>query len=140
MANASNLSGIEPNTLNLITAIGECLLDNVAVVIDTANVTEAANDTWSKLISFRIVGGTSGNVIPLNGVVGASIALTTGSGPVPAVSSATPTVVNGYGTVTALKGNVGGGSYAGGDICTLTITYTNLQGGTDTDTWTITFS
>ena len=140
MADLSYTKGIAPRNVEILEGFGQILGDRVLVHIDNANVTEAASDTWSKTINFRIIGEDSGLVLPLNQTVGAAVSLTTGSGPVPAVSTATPRVVWGSGSVTVSAGNVTGGSYVATDVATLTITYTNLRGDTDTDTWTITMS
>lgn len=131
------LKGLPPRDVELWRAQADFNADKVLVVIDRANITVAANDTWSYVVPFRLVGENSGLVIPYSGVVGAAVVLTTGSGPTPVVSSATPTVTMGSGTVTVSHGDTG---YAAGDISTLTITYTNLRGATDTDTLTVTMS
>lgn len=137
MADKSYLSGIQPRLQEIITGIGELFADRVLVVVDRANITVAANDTWSYAFPFRLVGETSGLVLPYTGTIGAGVALTTGSGPTPVVDSATPAVVNGSGTITVSHGDTG---YAAGDVVTVTLTYTNLRGSTDTDTCTVTMS
>ena len=134
------LNGLPPRDVELWQAQAEYNADRVLVVIDRANITVGKNDTWSYVVPFRLIGETSGLVLPYTGVVGAAVTLTTGSGPAPAVSTATPTVTMGSGSVTVSAGNVGGGSYDTGDVSTLTITYTNLRAGTDTDTFTVTMS
>ena len=134
------LRGLPPRDVELWQAQSEFNADNVSVVIDRANITVAASDTWTYVIPFRLVGATSGFVIPYTGTIGAAASLTTGTGPAPAVSSATPAITMGSGTVTVSAGNVGGGSYVATDVATLTLTYTNLQAGTDTDTLTVTMS
>jgi hypothetical protein len=133
----SYLNGLTPRDKELWRAQSEFNADKVLLVIDRANITEAKNDTWHYTIPFRLVGELSGLVIPYTGTVGAAVTLSTGSGPTPVVSDATPDVVFGSGSVEVNHGDTG---YDTGDVCTLTITYTNLQGGTDTDTWTITFT
>jgi len=134
------LNGLPPRDVELWQAQSELNADKVLVVIDRANITVAANDTWEYTVPFRLVGELSSLVLPYTGTIGAAATLTTGSGPVPAVGSATPSVKFGSGTVTVEAGNVGGGSYQAGDVVTLTITYTNHQGATDTDTMTVTMS
>lgn len=133
----SYLNGLPPRDKELWAAQADFNADAVLVVIDRANITEAKNDTWHYTIPFRLVGEVSGMVIPFSGVVGAAATLSTGSGPTPVVSDATPDVKFGSGSVEVSHGDTG---YDTGDVVTLTITYTNLRGGTDTDTWTITFS
>lgn len=141
MANSIGyLNGLPPRDVELWQAQSELNADKVKVVIDRANITVAKNDTWTYNVPFRLVGELSGLVLPYTGTVGAGAALTTGSGPVPAVGSATPSVVFGSGVAVVAAGNVGGGSYDTGDVVTLTITYTNHQGATDTDTLTVTMS
>jgi hypothetical protein len=137
MADKSYLAGIQPRLQEIITGIGELFADRVLVVIDRANITVAKNDTWTYVFPFRLVGETSGLVLPYTGTIGAGVALTTGSGPTPTVDSATPAVTNGSGTVTVSHGDTG---WDTGDVATLTLTYTNLRGATDTDTATVTMS
>lgn len=136
MANdTSFLNGLQPRDLELWQAQAEFNGDKVLVVIDRPNVVVAANDTWSYEIPFRLVGEISGLTIPYTGLVGAAITNSVGSDHSPTVSSATPAVTMGRGKVTAAHGGTG---YTAADKQTLTITYTNLQGATDVDTWTIT--
>lgn len=137
MADKSYMAGIPPRMQEIITGIGELFADRVLVVIDRANITVAANDTWHYSFPFRLVGETSGLVLPYTGTIGAGVSLTTGSGPTPAVDTATPAVVNGSGVVEVSHGDTG---YQAGDVVTLTLTYTNLRGSTDTDTATVTMS
>jgi hypothetical protein len=137
MADKSYLAGIPPRLQEIVVGFSELLADNVLVVIDRANITVAKNDTWHYSFPFRLVGETSGLVLPYTGTVGAAATLSTGSGPTPVVDDSTPAVVNGSGTVEMSHGDTG---YDTGDVATLTITYTNLRGGTDTDTATVTFS
>lgn len=137
MAKPSYLNGLPPRDVELRKAQADFNADKVLVAIEPANKTEAKNDTWSYAIPFRLVGENCGLVIPYSGLVGAAVTLSTGSGPTPVVSTATPTVTMGSGSVTVSHGDTG---YDTGDVCTLVITYTNLRGGTDTDSWTITFS
>lgn len=133
----SFLNGLSRREQELWSAQAQFNADKVLVVIDKPNVTEAANSTWSYALPFRLVGETTGETIPYTGTVGAAITNSVGSDHSPTVSSATPTVTMGRGTVTAAHGGTG---YTATDVQTVTITYTNLRGGTDTDTWTITMS
>ena len=140
MSRLSFLGGLPPREQELWAAQADYNADSVSVVIDRANITVAANDTWTYTIPFHLVGSISGVVIPYNGTIGAAVSLTTGSGPVPAVGDATPDVRMGSGTVVVSAGNVSGGSYVATDVATLTLTYTNLRGSTTTDTLTVTMS
>jgi len=138
MAKPSYLNGLPPRDVELWKAQADFNADKVLVVIDRANITVAANDTWSYDVPFRLVGENSNLVIPYSGTIGAGITQSTGSGQTPTVSSATPTVTMGSGSVTIAAGATGG--WGAGEVATLTLTYTNLQGGTDTDTLTVTMS
>lgn len=131
------LAGLPPRDVELWKAQADYNADAVLVVVDRANITVAANDTWEYAIPFKLVGENCGFVIPFTGVVGAGVALTTGSGPTPTIDDATPAVIMGAGVVTVNHGDTG---YAAGDVVTVTITYTNLRGATDTDTFTVTMS
>ena len=138
MANdLSYLNGLTPRERELWSAASDLFSDSVTVVIDRANITVAANDTWEYVVPFRLVSSRTGLVLPYSGTVGAAVSLSTGSGPTPVVSSATPSVIFGSGTVTVGHGDTG---YDAGDVSTLTIEYTNLRGATDTDTFTVTMS
>ncbi len=131
------MRGLPPRDVDFWKAQAQFNSDKVLVVIDRANITVAANDTWHYTVPFRLVGEVSGETIPFTGDVGAAVSLTTGSGPTPVVSDSTPAVVMGCGSVEVSHGDTG---YQAGDVATLTITYTNLRGSTDTDTFTVTFS
>jgi len=137
MNDMSYVKGLQPRNIEILEGFGQILGSRTLVYIDRANIVEAHNDTWSYTVPFRIIGEDSGTVLPLNQTVAATVALTTGTGPTPVVSTATPTVTWGSGSVVVSHGDTG---YDTGDVVTLTITYTNVQGATDTDTWTITFS
>jgi hypothetical protein len=137
MADKSYLAGIPPRITEIVNGISELLGDRVLVNIDRANITVAANNTWSYVVPFRLIGEDSGLVLPYTGTIGAAVTNTVGSDHSPTVSSATPTVTMGSGTVTVAHGGTG---YTAGDIQTVTLTYTNLRGGTDTDTFTVTMS
>ena len=139
MANDNSyLKGIQPRMIEIVEGISQVLGDRTLVNIDRANITVAANDTWSYVIPFRLIGEDSGLVLPLTGTIGAGITQSTGSGQTPTVSSATPAITMGSGTVTVTAGATGG--WSASEVATLTLTYTNLRGGTDTDTLTVTMS
>jgi hypothetical protein len=138
MANdTSFLHGITPRVAELVKAQSEFNADKVLVVVDRANLTASATSSaWSYSVPFRIVGEISGLTIPYTGTVGvgASDTSTAGTASVPA---ATVDVTLGRGTAT-LNGDAA--AWLATETATLTITYTNLRGGTDTDTWVVTFA
>lgn len=134
----SYTKGLQPKLIEVVEGISQLLGDRVLVVIDRANVTVAANDTWSYVVPFRLVGEDTGTILPYTGTVGAAVTQSTGTGQTPTVSSATPTVTMGSGNVTVAWGAATG--WGAGEIATLTLTYTNLRAGTDTDTFTVTMS
>jgi hypothetical protein len=128
---------VPPDQVRLWAGLSEMMSDSVSVVIDRADITVAANDTWEYVLPFRLIGSVSGSVIPYTGNVGAAVTLTTGSGPTPVVDDATPAVVMGHGQVTVSHGDTG---YVATDVASTVITYTNLRGATVTDTHKVTFS
>lgn len=131
------LQGIEPRDVELWKAQADYNADKVLVQIDRANVTVAATaTTWSYAVPFYLVGENSGYVIPYSGTVGAAASDDSTAGTA-SVSSATPTVTMGKGTVT-LSGDAA--AWLAGETATCTISYTNLRGGTDTDAFVVTFS
>jgi hypothetical protein len=134
----SYLRGLQPRLIEIIEGISQILGDRTTVKIDRANITVAANDTWSYVVPFRLIGEDSGLVLPYTGTIGASISQTTGSGQTPTVSSATPAITMGSGEVTVAWGAATG--WGAGEVATLVLTYTNLRGGTDTANFTVTMS
>lgn len=133
----SYLGGIPPKQREYDLGISKAIAnDDVKVIIERANVTLAAlTGTWSYVVPFHLE-TTAGETVPFNGTIGAAAASTVGD-QTPTVSSATPAVVNGRGTVTVAGPNV---AWAENDVTTLTLTYTDLRGLTATDTFTVTFT
>lgn len=110
--------------------------DDVVVSIERANVAPAPTAAvWSYVVPFHLE-TTAGETIPFNGTIAATVADTSTAGTA-AVSTATPAVVNGRGTVT-LSGDAA--AWLDTETATLTLTHTNLRGGTDTDTFVVTFT
>jgi hypothetical protein len=134
----SYLNGLPPKLVDIIEAQAEFNADKVLVVIDRPNITQVASDDWTYEVPFRLVGEISGKTIPYTGTIGAAVTQSTGSGQTPVVSSATPSLKLGSGSVTVGAGASSG--WSAGEVATMTLTYTNLQGGTDTDTFTVTMS
>ena len=131
------LAGLSPRNVELWQAQAEFNSDNVLVVIDRPNVNPSATAAaWSYAVPFRLVGEISGNVIPFTGDIAATVADTSTAGTA-SVSDATPRVTMGSGTVT-LSGNAA--AWLATETATLTVTYTNLRGATDTDTFVVTFA
>lgn len=131
------LSGLAPRDVELWKAQADFNADKVLVVVERANVTPAPTSAaWSYEVPFSLVGEVSGYVIPYNGTIGAAASDTSSAGTA-SVSSATPTVTMGRGTVT-LSGDAQ--AWLNSETATLTLTYTNLRGGTATDTFVVTFT
>jgi hypothetical protein len=134
--NLSYLGGIPPKQRDYNTGISKALGDDVAVVIERANVTPAPTGAaWSYVVPFHLE-TAAGETVPFNGTIAAAAVSTVGD-QTPTVSDATPAVVNGRGTVT-LIGAID--TWANNDKTTLTLTYTDLQGVSKTDTFTVTFT
>lgn len=135
--NLSYLGGIPPKQREYDMGMSKMVSnDDVVVVIERANVTPAPTAAaWSYVVPFHLE-TTAGETVPFNGTIAAAAVSTVGD-QTPTVSSATPAVVNGRGTVT-LNGAID--TWAENDVTTLTLTHTNLRGGTDTDTFTVTFT
>lgn len=129
--------GISPQSRDIINATAEFAADNVAIVVVRDNVAPAPTSAaWSYSVPFEIRGATSGLLVPYTGVVDAAASDTSSAGTA-SVSSATPSVVNGRGTVT-LSGNAA--AWLNTDTATLTLTYTKARTGTTTDTFVVTFT
>jgi len=131
------LGGLTPRNAELWKAQADFNADAVLVVIDRANVTpEPTAAAWSYTVPFYLVGENSGLVIPYTGVVGAGAADTSTAGTA-SVDDASPAVTMGKGSV-VFSGDAA--DWLDTETATLTITYTNLRGGTDTDTFVVTFT
>lgn len=132
----SYLGGIPPKQRDYNTGISKALGDDVAVVIERANVTPVPTGAaWSYVVPFHLE-TAAGETVPFNGTIAAAAVSTVGD-QTPTVSDSKPAVVNGRGTVT-LSGAID--TWANNDVTTLTLTYTNLQGVSKTDTFTVTFT
>ena len=133
----SYMAGIPPRIREIFTGMSELFADKVLVVIDRANIASAPTAAaWSYNVPFRLVGEVSGLVLPYTGTVGAGAADTSSAGTA-SVPAATVNVVNGSGVAT-LSGDEA--AWLNTETATLTLTYTNLRGGTDTDTFVVTFT
>jgi len=138
MGNLEKFLGQNPEMRDYINAIGDLLADDVSVVALPANATPAPGSAaGSYTVPFEIRSARTGDVLPINGTIGASAGQSTSGGGTGAVSSATPTVRMGRGTVNLTHTS---GTWANGDTVTLTLTYTNLRGATDTDSFVVTFT
>jgi hypothetical protein len=137
MNDMSYLDGLPPRMKEIVSAQAELFSDRTTVVIDRANVTPAPTAAaWTYTVPFRLVGETSGLVLPYTGTIAATVADTSTSGTA-TVSSASPTITMGSGTVNILGDAQ---AWLNAETATLTLTYTNLRGGTDTDTFVVTFT
>lgn len=131
------LNGLPPRDVELWQAQAEMNADSVVVVVDRANVAPAPRATaWSYTVPFHLAGEISGLTIPFTGVVGAGIADTSSAGTA-TIDDSTPSVIMGKGQV-VVSGDAA--SWLNTETATLTITYTNFRGGTDTDTFVVTFT
>lgn len=132
-----NLTKQNEDMRDFIEGVGDLLADDVAVVCMPANVTPAPTSAvWTYTVPFEIRSARTGKVLPINGTIGAAAGDTSTAGTA-AVSSATPAVYLGRGTV-----NLTGDAQAWLDTetATLTLTWTNFRGGTDVDTFVVTFT
>lgn len=112
--------------------------DDVTVVIERANLTAAAvTGTWTYQVPFHLE-NAAGEMVPYTGTIAATAAESTSGGGEADPTDTTPGVVNGVGDVVTFAGTTG--TWAAADTATLTLTHTNLRGGTDTDTWVVTFA
>jgi len=111
--------------------------DDVAVVIERANITPAPVATsWTYQVPWHLE-TANGEMVPYNGTCAAT-ATETGTSETADPTDATPNVTNGVGDVITFAGT--DGTWANTDTATLTITYTDLRGTTATDTWVVTFT
>ena len=136
--NISYRAGIPPKQREYDQAMSKMVSnDDVVVVVERANVTPApTNAIWSYVVPFHLE-TTAGELIPFNGTIAATAAESTSGGGTADPNTATPAVVNGRGVVT-FAGTAA--TWANADTATLTLTHTNLRGGTDADTFVVTFT
>ena len=133
----SYLNGLQPRDRELWTAQAEYNADRVLVVIDRPNIAPAPTAAaWSYSVPFHLVGEKTGLVLPYSGIVGVAASDTSSAGTA-SVPAATVEVVMGSGVAT-LNGDAQ--AWLNTETATLTITYTNLRGGTDTDAFVATFT
>jgi len=138
MANdISYLAGLPKKDQELWRAQAEFNADRVLLVIDRANVTpEPTSAVWTYSVPFRLVGENTGLTIPFTGLIGQAAGDTSTAGTA-SVSAATIECVMGIGTAD-ISGDAA--DWLDTETATLTLTYTNLRGGTDTDTFVVTFT
>lgn len=138
MGNLEKFLGQNPEMRDYINAIGDLLADDVSVVVLPANPTPAPTSAaGSYTVPFEIRSARTGDILPINGTIGAAAGQSTSGGGTGAVSSATPAVRMGRGTVNLTHTT---GTWANADTVTLTLTYTNIKSGTKTDTFVVTFT
>lgn len=137
MPDNSNLTGLPLQLRDYIDAMGDWASDQTVVYVMPANVTAAATAAaWSYTVPFELRSERTGKVIPINGTIAATVADTSNAGTA-TVSSAAPVISLGRGTVN-LIGDAQ--AWLAAETATLTLTYTNLRGATDADTFVVTFS
>jgi hypothetical protein len=130
-----NLTKFQIGLREYMENMGDLLADAVVVYVMPSNPSLAATSSaWSYTVPFEIRSERTGNVLPINGTIGASAGDTSTAGTA-SVSSATPTVFMGRGSVNLLGDAA---AWVAAETATLTLTYTNLRGGTDTDTFVVT--
>lgn len=132
-----NLTKFQLELREYMMNVGDLIADAVTVVAMPANVTPAPTAAaWDYIVPFEIRSSSTGNVLPINGTIAATVGDTSTAGTA-TVSSAAPVVTLGRGTVT-LSGDAA--AWLDTETASLTITYTNLRGGTDADVFTVTFT
>lgn len=133
----SYLGGIPPKQRDYNTGISKALGDDVAVVIERADVTTApTDDAWSYVVPFHLE-TSAGETVPFNGTIAATASESTSGGGTADPTNVAPSVVNGRGTVTFAGTKK---TWANGDTATLTLTYSDLRGTTDADIFIVTFT
>lgn len=137
MGNLEKYLGQNPELRDVIEGIADLFADDVSMVILPANITPAPTAAaWAYTVPFELRSARTGVILPINGTVAATVADTSTAGTA-TVSTATPAVRMGRGQVN-LIGNAA--AWLNTETATLTVTYTNLRGGTDVDTWVVTFT
>ena len=142
MATSTDLeyrNGIPPKQRNFDIGMSKMVSqDDVTVVIERANITPVpVAGTWTYQVPFHLE-TAAGEMVPYTGTIAATAAESTSGGGEADPVDSTPSVVNGIGDVITFAGTTG--TWADSDTATLTLTHTNLRGGTDTDTWIVTFT
>lgn len=131
-------ASVDPSEANMWQAQADFNADNIAIVIDRANVTPAPTSAvWTYSVPFRIVGVTSGAVVPYTGTVAASASDTSTAGTA-SVPAATVAVNMGHGTAT-LNGDAQ--AWLNSETATLVLTLGKIHSVADfTDSFVVTFT
>jgi hypothetical protein len=131
-----NLQGIQPEVAEFIRLQAKFNAEDIAVVVKRANVTPAPTAAvWSYNVPFELQ-SAAGETLPYTGTIAATVANTSSAGTA-AVSTATPAVVLGVGSVT-ISGDAA--AWLNTETATLTLTYTTAYGNDKTDTFVVTFT
>lgn len=139
MSNLEYRNGIPPKQRDYDVGMSKMVSqDDVTIVIERANITPApVTGTWTYQVPWHME-TAAGEMVPYTGTIAATSAESTSGGGEADASKANIPVVNGIGEPVTFAGTTG--TWANADTATLTLTHTNLRGGTDTDTWVVTFT
>lgn len=132
-----NLQHLSPQEKALWTAQAKFNAEDIAIVVQLANVTPAPTAAaWSYTVPFEMQ-TAAGEVIPYSGNIAATAAESTSGEGTADPADATPPMVFGRGTVVFAGTEA---TWADTDTATLTLTYTTPYGNDKTDTFVVTFS
>lgn len=133
----STLSGVAPGLRELLLAQAKFNANDIAVVVDRANVTPLPTDAaWSYAVPFSIQ-SADGDILPYTGNIAATAAEDTAGAGTADPDDATPAVVMGRGTVNFVGTEA---DWLTTETATLTLTYTTAYATAKTDTFVVTFT
>jgi hypothetical protein len=131
-----NLNKFSRDTAEFIEDNADLIADKVTMTaMRTTAGPAATSSVWSYTIPFELRSSRTGRVLPCNGNIAATVGDTSSAGTA-AVDTATPTVFMGRGQ-SVISGDAA--AWLAADTATLTLTYTNLRGGTSVATFVVTF-
>jgi hypothetical protein len=130
-------TGIQPQTRGILNQMAAAMAGDIAINVITAVVTPAPTAAaWSYTVAFEIVDSNGQRHEWYNDTISAAASDDSTAGTA-SVSDATPSVVNGFGTVD-LEGDAA--SWADTEVATLTLDATIMGYDLTDATWTATFT
>ena len=131
------LLGLKPKNREMWERQAKFNAGDIAVVIDTANVTaDETTSGWTYKVPFSLR-SAAGEVLPFTGNIAAAGAESTAGGGTADPDDATPAMELGRGVVNFVGT---AGTWEAADTATLTLTYTTAYAVAKTDTFVVTFA
>lgn len=119
MAGITDYFGVQPQLRNYLKTLENGLSSDVQINIMTANVTTDAQDgPWQYTITFELVDSTGNRHVWWSGTIDATVS-DTSTGGTATISTATPAVVNGIGSLIVNEADAD--AWLAGEVATVTL-------------------